>query len=47
MTDSFATEGVAAATPETSKLVRMREFGPGKGSTVGISIATALAMIFL
>jgi len=47
VTDSLTTQGVTAATPETPKLVRMREFGPGKGSTVGISIATALALIFL
>jgi taurine transport system permease protein len=47
VTDSLATDGVAAAAPDAPKLVRMREFGPGKGSTVGISLATALALIFL
>jgi taurine transport system permease protein len=46
MTDLAAVEAAVNAQPEpTPRLVRMREFGIGKASTVPISILTALILV--
>ena len=45
MTDLAAADVAAESTPAAPKLVRMREFGVGNGSTVGVSVLTALILI--
>jgi len=47
MTDLAAADVAAEPTQVAPKLVRMREFGAGKASTVGVSILTALILISL
>jgi taurine transport system permease protein len=47
MTDLAADNVAVESTPGALKLVRMREFGVGKASTVSISIVTALILISL
>ena len=47
MTDLAAADVAAEPTQVAPKLVRMREFGAGKASTVGVSTLTALILISL
>ena len=47
MTDLVVDDPAAPAAATAPKLVRMREFGVGRASTVGISLATAAAILAL